>query len=62
MNSELRSIHSVDIATAMLGVAGGMLLGSGTLLLLTTKEAPRGHGQSLALQQARRRIGMNVAW
>jgi len=62
VNGELRSIHSVDIVTAMLGVTGGMLLGSGTLLLLTTKEPPRGHGQSLALQRARWRIGMNIAW
>ncbi len=62
VNGELRSIHSVDTVTAVLGVAGGMLLGSGTLLLLTTKEPPRGHKQSQALQLTQRRIGMNVAW
>jgi hypothetical protein len=62
VNSQLRSIHSIDIATAALGVAGGMLLGSGTLLLLTAEQPPSQHGQSTALRRAPQGIGMNVDW
>lgn len=62
VNNQLRSIHSVDIVTAMLGVAGGMLLGSGTLLLLTTEEPLHQHGQPTAWRRGPQGIEMNVAW
>ncbi|HEY5961367.1 MAG TPA: hypothetical protein VIV60_32640, partial [Polyangiaceae bacterium] len=62
VNGQLRSIHSIDIATAILGVAGGMLFGTGTLLWLTTEEPPRQDGQRSALRRAPIGMGMNVAW
>lgn len=62
VNSQLRSIHAVDIATAILGVAGGMLLGSGTWLLLNAEEPLRQHGQPTAGRRVPQGIGMNVAW
>jgi hypothetical protein len=61
-NSQLRSIHAVDIATAILGVAGGMLLGSGALLLLTAEESQHKYGQTNALRRNPQWMGMAVAW
>jgi len=62
VNSQLRSIHSVDIVTAMLGIAGGMLLGSSTLLLLTAVEPLHQHGQPTAWRHGPQGIELNVAW
>jgi len=62
VNNQLRSIHSVDIVTAMLGVAGGMLLGSGTLLLLTAEQPLPQRGQPNAGRHAPQWMEMTVAW
>ena len=62
VNNQLRSIHSVDIVTAMLGIAGGMLLGSSTLLLLTAEEPLHQHGQPTAWRRGPQGIELNVAW
>ena len=62
VNNQLRSIHSADIVTAMLGVAGGLLLGSGTLLLLTAEQPLHQHGQPAAWRRGPQGIEMNVAW
>lgn len=62
VNSELRSIHAVDIATAMLGVAGGMLLGSGALFFFTAEDPQHPRSQSTAAGGARPGLGVNVLW
>ena len=62
MNNQLRSIHAVDIATAILGVTGGMLLGSGAWLFFTTEAPPRRLGQATAVGRVPLAAGVNLDW
>ncbi|MBN1608739.1 MAG: PEGA domain-containing protein [Polyangiaceae bacterium] len=62
VNDQLRSIHAVDIATAVLGVAGGMLLGSGAWLFFTTEAPPHPLRESAAVRRVRQGVGVNLDW
>lgn len=62
VNHRLRSIHAVDIVTAILGVSGGMLLGSGALFILTAEQSPSRSDASVAWRSRPLGLGMNVAW
>jgi hypothetical protein len=61
-NSQLRSIHAFDIVTAILGVSGGMLLGSGAVLYFTTPDPERQYGNPSGVWRTPQGVGMNVAW
>ncbi len=61
-NSQLHSIHAVDIVTAILGATGAMLLGSSTVLYFTTESPRRQRGTGFAVRNASQGVGMNVAW
>jgi hypothetical protein len=62
VNSQLRSIHALDVVTAMLGVAGGMLVGSGALLYFSTEDPRRQRGNSSTGRRPPLGVGMNIAW
>jgi hypothetical protein len=62
VNDRLRSIHAVDIATAMLGVAGGMLLGSGAWLFFTAEAPPRALRESAAVGRVPEELGVKLDW
>jgi hypothetical protein len=62
VNGQLRSIHAVDIATAILGATGGVLLGSGAWLYFTADDFQRPARQPVSVRHATRELGVDLVW